>query len=103
MAGYVNVRAYAELNDFLGPEPRGVQPRRPFQPHQTVKDVLEAMGIPHTEVDLILVTGMRKVLRTGRLPATASPRTRCSRRSTSGPRPDCGRCRCVIRASSSTS
>jgi uncharacterized protein with PIN domain len=57
MAGYVNVRAYAELNDFLGPESRGVTARRPFRPHQTVKDVLEAMGIPHTEVDLILVNG----------------------------------------------
>jgi uncharacterized protein len=31
--------------------------RRLFRPHQTVKDVLEAMGIPHTEVDLILVNG----------------------------------------------
>src|SRR3984957_1767191 len=57
MAGYVNVRAYAELNDFLGPESRGLTVRRPFRPHQTVKDVLEAMGIPHTEVDLILVNG----------------------------------------------
>jgi len=34
MAGYVDVRAYAELNDFLGPESRGVTVRRPFQPHQ---------------------------------------------------------------------
>ena len=57
MAGYVNVRAYAELNDFLGPESRGLTVRRPFRSHQTVKDVLEAMGIPHTEVDLILVDG----------------------------------------------
>ena len=57
MAGYVNVRAYAELNDFLGPESRGLAVRRPFRAHQTVKDVLEAMGIPHTEVDLILVNG----------------------------------------------
>lgn len=57
MAGYVNVRAYAELNDFLGPESRGLTVRRPFRSHQTVKDVLEAMGIPHTEVDLILVNG----------------------------------------------
>jgi uncharacterized protein len=57
MAGYVNVRAYAELNDFLGLEWRGVTVRRPFRPHQTVKDVLEAMGIPHTEVDLIVVNG----------------------------------------------
>ena len=55
--GYVEVRAYAELNDFLASESRGVTVRRPFRPHQTVKDVLEAMGIPHTEVDLILVNG----------------------------------------------
>jgi uncharacterized protein len=55
--GYVDVRAYAELNDFLAPESRGATVRRPFRPHQTVKDVLEAMGIPHTEVDLILVNG----------------------------------------------
>lgn len=57
MVGYLNVRAYAELNDFLGPESRGRTVRRPFRTHQTVKDVLEAMGIPHTEVDLILVNG----------------------------------------------
>jgi uncharacterized protein with PIN domain len=55
--GYVEVRAYAELNDFLAPELRGATVRRPFRPHQTVKDVLEAMGIPHTEIDLILVNG----------------------------------------------
>jgi uncharacterized protein len=57
VAGYVTVRAYAELNDFLAPESRGLTLRRPFRSHQTVKDVLEAMGIPHTEVDLILVNG----------------------------------------------
>lgn len=57
MAGYVDVRAYAELNDFLAAESRGMTVRRPFRSHQTVKDVLEAMGVPHTEVDLILVNG----------------------------------------------
>ncbi|BBX74944.1 Mut7-C ubiquitin/RNAse domain-containing protein [Mycobacterium shinjukuense] len=57
MVGYVEVRAYAELNDFVAPESRGLTVRRPFRSHQTVKDVLEAMGIPHTEVDLILVNG----------------------------------------------
>ncbi|MCV7101193.1 Mut7-C RNAse domain-containing protein [Mycobacterium palustre] len=56
-AGHVEVRAYAELNDFLPAEWRGVAVPRPFRSHQTVKDVLEAMGIPHTEVDLILVNG----------------------------------------------
>ncbi|OMB81823.1 Mut7-C RNAse domain-containing protein [Mycolicibacterium conceptionense] len=54
---FVNVRAYAELNDFLDTGSRGKTLRRPFQSHQTVKDVLEAMGIPHTEIDLILVNG----------------------------------------------
>ncbi|OBH04933.1 hypothetical protein A5696_03250 [Mycobacterium sp. E2699] len=56
-AGYVEVRAYAELNDFLPAGSRGTTVRRPFRSHQTVKDVLEAMGIPHTEIDLILVNG----------------------------------------------
>jgi uncharacterized protein len=56
-ASYVDVRAYAELNDFLPAESRGMTVRRPFRTHQTVKDVLEAMGIPHTEVDLIVVNG----------------------------------------------
>jgi uncharacterized protein len=44
----------------LAPESRGATLRRPFRTHQTVKDVLEAMGIPHTEVDLILVNGDAK-------------------------------------------
>ncbi|RAU97745.1 hypothetical protein DQP58_07175 [Mycobacterium colombiense] len=55
LTGYVEVRAYAELNDFVAAPLRGHTVRRPFKPHQSVKDVLEAMGIPHTEVDLILV------------------------------------------------
>jgi uncharacterized protein len=57
VAGDVEVRVYAELNDFVPPEQRGLSVRRPFRPHQTVKDVIEAFGIPHTEVDLILVNG----------------------------------------------
>jgi uncharacterized protein len=57
VGGYVDVRFYAELNDFLPPELRGTTMRRPFRSHQTVKDVVEAVGIPHTEVDLILVGG----------------------------------------------
>ncbi len=55
--GHVDVRVYAELNDFVAPELRGEVMRRPFRPHQTVKDVIEAAGVPHTEVDLVLVNG----------------------------------------------
>jgi uncharacterized protein with PIN domain len=57
MVGYVEVRAYAELNDFLVPERRGTAMFQAFRPHQTVKDVVEAAGIPHTEVDLVVVNG----------------------------------------------
>lgn len=55
--GSLEVRVYAELNDFLPPRSRFSILRRPVRPHQTVKDVVEAAGIPHTEVDLLLVNG----------------------------------------------
>jgi uncharacterized protein len=57
VSDHVEVRAYAELNDFLDPVARGTTVQRPFRSHQTVKDVIEAMGIPHTEIDLILADG----------------------------------------------
>ena len=57
VSGYVEVRAYAGLNDFLPLASRGVPVRRPIRPHQSVKDIIEALGIPHTEIDLILVDG----------------------------------------------
>jgi uncharacterized protein len=57
MEGHVEFRAYAELNDFLPPDLRGMTMRREVRPHQTVKDVIEAAGIPHTEVDLVLLDG----------------------------------------------
>lgn len=50
-------RFYEELNDFLPPERR----RRDFDlaidRARSVKDAIEAAGVPHTEVDLILVDG----------------------------------------------
>jgi uncharacterized protein with PIN domain len=57
VSGHVEVRAYAELNDFLPPAARGAPVRRPTRSHQSVKDIIEALGIPHTEVDLILADG----------------------------------------------
>ncbi len=57
MTAGVELRAYAELNDFLPPRVRYAAQVRPVRPHQSVKDVVEAAGIPHTEVDLILVNG----------------------------------------------
>ena len=50
-------RFYGILNDFL-PAPRQQRTNTyRFQGHPGVKDPIEALGIPHTEVDLILVHG----------------------------------------------
>jgi uncharacterized protein with PIN domain len=50
-------RFYAELNDFLPPERRFVEFPVEFIDIATVKDRIESFGVPHTEVDLILVNG----------------------------------------------
>jgi uncharacterized protein with PIN domain len=50
-------RFYAELNDFLPPGDRQREVVRSFPDTPTVKDQVEACGVPHTEVDLILVNG----------------------------------------------
>lgn len=51
-------RFYAELNDFLPPGDRHREVIRSFPDSPTVKDQVEACGVPHTEVDLILVNGV---------------------------------------------
>ncbi len=48
-------RFYAELNDCLPSWARGSSFRHAFQGSPAVKDVIEALGVPHVEVDLILV------------------------------------------------
>ncbi len=50
-------RFYAELNDFLAPELRFRSFPLAFIDIATVKDRIESLGVPHTEVDLILVNG----------------------------------------------
>ena len=50
-------RFYAELNDYLPPGRQyGTVEKRFFVP-ASVKNMIESLGIPHTEVDLILVNG----------------------------------------------
>lgn len=51
-------RFYEELNDFLPPARRKVSFRHAFSGSPTVKDRIQALGVPHTEVDLILVDGV---------------------------------------------
>lgn len=53
----VTIRAYAELNDFLPPARRQVAFEAAPAERTSVKDLLEGLGIPHTEVDLLLVNG----------------------------------------------
>ena len=50
-------RFYAELNDLLPPERRFTEFAHDFLDVATVKDRIESFGVPHTEVDLILVNG----------------------------------------------
>lgn len=50
-------RFYEELNDFLPPAARKRTVHYRFRGDATVKNVIEALGVPHTQVDLILVDG----------------------------------------------
>ena len=51
------IRFYAELNTLLPVKDRFQDIRLVFNGSQTVKHLIESLGIPHTEVDLILVNG----------------------------------------------
>ena len=50
-------RFYEELNDFLPAENRKITFPYHFNGRPSVKDSIEALGVPHVEVDLILVNG----------------------------------------------
>lgn len=50
-------RFYAELNDHLPPDRRYCVVEREFYAPPSVKDMIESIGVPHTEVDLVLVNG----------------------------------------------
>ena len=50
-------RFYEELNDFLAPGLRQRALAYAFTGTPAVKDAIEAIGVPHTEVDLILANG----------------------------------------------
>lgn len=45
------------LNDFLPLNQRQVAFKHCFCGHPSIKDLIESLGVPHTEVDLILVDG----------------------------------------------
>jgi uncharacterized protein with PIN domain len=53
----ITMRFYEELNDFLPPERRKREFVVSLDHRTSVKDLIESMGVPHVEVDLILVDG----------------------------------------------
>jgi sulfur carrier protein ThiS len=53
----IAIRFYAELNDFLPSDKKQVAFRHYFSSQTTIKALIEALGVPQTEVDLILVNG----------------------------------------------
>ncbi len=50
-------RFYANLNDFLPPKRRHHALVHTFEGNPAIKDTIEAIGVPHPEVDLIIVNG----------------------------------------------
>ena len=50
-------RFYEELNDYLAPGQRKRTLEREISGIPSVKDAIEAFGVPHTDIDLILVDG----------------------------------------------
>jgi hypothetical protein len=57
MAGVVSIRFYEELNLFLDKKYRKTEFEYRYRGRTSVKDAIESLGIPHTEVDMILVDG----------------------------------------------
>lgn len=50
-------RFYEELNDFLPEEKRKVRFTHFYTDRTSVKDMIESLGVPHSEIDLILING----------------------------------------------
>lgn len=51
------LRCYGSLNDFLPAARQQVAFTQPFVGRPSVKDTIEAAGVPHPEIDLVLVNG----------------------------------------------
>ena len=55
--GRANFRFYAELNDLLLPERRFRDSEVEFAGSPAVKDVVESLGVPHGEIEMLLLNG----------------------------------------------
>ncbi len=54
----IHIRFYEELNDFLPHHRRKLSFEHTYNGNMSIKDVIESIGVPHTEVDLILANGI---------------------------------------------
>lgn len=54
----LQLRFYEELNDFIAPALRKVEIVHAFTRKTLIKDMIESFGVPHTEIDVILVNGI---------------------------------------------
>jgi uncharacterized protein len=54
----ITIRVYGPLNDFLPPARRQRDQACAFEGRASVKDVIERLGVPHPEIDLVLVNGI---------------------------------------------
>ena len=50
-------RFYEELNDFLPEAKKKTDFGAEFKGKRSIKDMIESLGVPHTEIDLVLVNG----------------------------------------------
>ncbi len=53
----IETRFHGELNDFLPVPDRGRPRLAGVAPGTSVKDLVESLGVPHTEIDVIVVNG----------------------------------------------
>jgi uncharacterized protein with PIN domain len=54
---HITIRVYGSLNDFVPAERRHVAWPHVLEGGASVKDVIEGFGVPHPEIDLIVVNG----------------------------------------------
>jgi len=54
----VTLHFYGELNDYLSEAQRDSDIEHEFQKPRSVKDLIESIGVPHPEIDIIMVDGV---------------------------------------------
>ncbi len=62
MSDPITIRFYQELNDFLPAEQHKTELSYQLKKTRSVKDLIESIGVPHTEVDLVIVDGQSVTL-----------------------------------------